>query len=97
MTSNWTNITSFSSLPGIANDISSGSFWTGILVMIFGVTFLITIEYGFNTAMMIAGFVGLVLGLLLFSAGLMAQWIVWVFLSVLVFGMLIAYFQSRGE
>lgn len=67
----------FGQLPAAANSTTGGSFWVGMLYMVWIILLLLTISYGFEVAILVSSFVALILGLLLVYAGLVAwQWVV---------------------
>ena len=80
MAINWTNVTDFSSLPAQANASTGGTFWTGMLYMLWVVILLLLIAWGFETALLVSSFLALVLGLMLVYAGLMS----WTYLLTFV-------------
>ncbi len=82
---NWSNITDLGQLPGAANTASGGSFWVGMLYMIWIILIFLTISFGFEVALLTSSFAALVLGLLMVYAGLIAwEWVI-VFVGVLLF------------
>jgi hypothetical protein len=81
---NWSNVTDLSQVPGLANDVSGGSFWVGMLYMIWIILIMLMMAYGFEVAIVVASFVSLVFGLLLVYAGLVAWGWVSVFAGVLI-------------
>jgi len=85
MAINWSNITDFGQVPAAANTASDGSFWVGMLYMIWIILILLTISYGFEVALLVSSFASLVIGLLLVYAGLVAWEWVTVFVGVLIF------------
>lgn len=82
---NWSNITDFGQIPAAANTASSGSFWVGMLYMMWIILILLTLSYGFEVAILVSSFAALVIGLLMVYADLVAwQWVT-VFVGVLIF------------
>jgi|TARA_Y100000310_G_scaffold113968_1_gene112405 hypothetical protein len=81
---NWSNITDLGQIPAAANTASDGSFWVGMLYMVWIILLMLTIGYGFEVAILVSSFAALVIGLLLVYAGLVAwEWII-VFVGVLL-------------
>lgn len=81
---NWTNITDFAQIPALAN--THGPFWAAMLYMIWIISFIILLNWGWDTALMVSSFVCLVLGLMLVYAGdLIAWWHCMVFVGVILF------------
>lgn len=62
---NWSNFTDFAQLPGLANTASNGTFWVGILHMVWLVLLLLMISYGFEIALLVASFLALIIAFLL--------------------------------
>ncbi len=92
---NWTNMTSLGGLPAAANTVTGGSFWTTILFMLFVIVLLVTLSWGFETALIISSFIGLALGILLLYAGLVAwQWVA-VFAAILLFTFIYVGWTSK--
>ena len=69
---NWTNITDFGQLPAAANEASGGSFWVGMLFMMWIIMMLLMISYGFEVAIVTASFVFLIISVLMVYAGILA-------------------------
>jgi hypothetical protein len=84
---NWTNISDFAQLPAQANVATDGTFWVGMLYMIWAVLILLMIYFGFEIALTVASFLALIIGLFLVYAGLVS----WQYLMVFV-GILLAMF-----
>lgn len=93
-TINWSNITDLGDVPAAANTASSGSFWVGMLYMMWVILILLTIGYGFEVSILVSTFAMLILGLLFVYAGLVAwQWVL-TFVGVLVFMFLYIMWSS---
>lgn len=91
---NWSNVTDFGDIPAAANTASGGSFWVGMLYMIWIILIFLTIGYGFEVAMIVSSFAALVLGLLLVYAGLVAwEWVI-TFVGILIFMFLYVIWSS---
>lgn len=82
-TVNFTNST-FSDLPSWANTTTGGTFWTGILYMLWAILILLFIPFGFEIALLSASFIGLVLGLMLVYADLVSFARVLVFVGIIL-------------
>jgi len=82
---NWTNFTDFGQLPAAANEASNGSFWVGMLYMMWIILMLMLMPFGFEVAIITASFVFLIISLLLTYAGLIAWTWVLTFVGVLLF------------
>ena len=95
---NWSNITDFGQIPAAANTASNGSFWVGMLYMIWIILIFLMIGYGFEVAIVVSSFVGLILGLLLAYTGLIAWTWVLTFVGILVFSFLyIIWSTNKGK
>jgi len=91
---NWSNMTDFGQLPGAANTASGGSFWVGMLYMMWIILMLILMVYGFEVAILTSSFVFLVIGLIMVYAGLIAWTWVLVFVGVILFMFLYIIWSS---
>jgi len=81
---NWSNVTDLAQLPAQANNVSGGSFWTGMLYMMWIILIFMMIGYGFEVAIITASFLALILGIMLVYSGLVAwQWVL-TFVGVLL-------------
>lgn len=91
---NWSNVTDFNQIPAAANTASNGSFWVGMLYMIWIILILLTLGFGFEVAMLVSSFASLIIGLLLVYAGLVAWKWVMTFVGVLLFMFLYIIWSS---
>jgi hypothetical protein len=94
---NWSNITDFAQIPQAANTASGGSFWVGMLYMIWIILILLMIGWGFEAAMLVASFLSLIIGLLLVYADLVAWGWVATFAGVIVVMILYITWNSGRE
>lgn len=92
---NWSNITDLGQLPDAANTASSGSFWVGMLYMVWVIALLLTVGFGFEVALLTSSFLALVIGLLMVYAGLVALPWVLTFLGIIVFMFLYIIWTSN--
>lgn len=81
---NWSNITDFDQIPSAANTASNGSFWVGMLYMIWIILILVLISFGFEVAILAASFVALIIAFLLVYAGLIAWYWAVTFVGILL-------------
>ena len=73
---NWSNVTDLGQLPSLANTASNGTFWVGMLHMLWIILIMVMIGgYGFEIALLTASFLGLILALVMVYAGLVS----WIF------------------
>jgi len=82
---NWSNMTDFGQLPAAANDASGGSFWVGMLYMMWIIMILLMISYGFEVAIVTSSFIFLIVSLLMVYAGLLAWPWALTFVGLLLF------------
>ena len=97
MAVNWTNITTPSDLLAIANTNSSGTFWTVTLWLIWVVVLLASSVFNFEIALLLSSFFGMIAGLLLVNAGLVAWPTVLFFIGQLVFTILYIVWSSNKD
>jgi hypothetical protein len=82
---NWSNISDFGQVPGQANVVTGGSFWLGVLIMIFIVVLLLTLVYGFETSLLVSSFLSMIIGMLLSFADLLNWLFVLPFVALIIF------------
>jgi len=82
---NWTNVTDFGDIPALANTATGGSFWVGILFMMWLILMILMSFFGFEVAIVTASFLALIMGLVLVYAGLVAWAWLMVFVGILLF------------
>ena len=88
---NWSNITDFIDIPQQANVVTNGYFWSGMLMMIFIVLFLIMLIWDWAAAFVVSSFICFILALLLLYSGLigwgtMSLYIALIIISVIFIG-----------
>jgi len=81
---NWSNIQNFTSFINIANDQTGGWFFSGINILIFFVSLLSLINFGFESAVLTAAFVSFIIATLLVFMGLGSIWVAGVFLGIML-------------
>ena len=94
---NWTNITTAQDILAIANTNSSGVFWTATLWLIWVILLLSGLPFGFEVALLLSTFFGIVAGTLLAYAGLIAWEITLFFIGQLVFTILYIVWSSNKD
>lgn len=92
---NWSNITDFAQIPGAANTASDGSFWVGMLYMVWVILILLLLAFGWEVALVVASFVGLILAVLLVYAELIAWEWATTFVGILLFMFLYIIWSSK--
>ena len=85
---NWSNVSNFNDYLVASNTGSGGLFWISTVYLIFSVVLISMLVFGFETAILTAGFVGLILSLMLAFAGLVGFWVVGTFVGVILFMLL---------
>lgn len=81
---NWSNVSDLMDVPALANQSTGGTFWVGILYMIWIIILLTLIYWGWEIAILSASFIGLILGLLLVYADLIGFRYVSVFIGIIL-------------
>jgi len=82
--SNWTNVSDFGGMLTVANDNTGGFFWAAMMGMIFIVSFISMLGFGFEVALLGSSFAGLIIGILFAYMDLVAwTWVV-MFAGILV-------------
>ncbi len=97
MAVNWTNVTDFADFPSLANDASGGTFWAGILQMVWVVILLLGMGYGLEIALLFSAFIGLILALFLAYSGLVAFGFVVQFAAIILVTILYIIYSSDGK
>jgi hypothetical protein len=97
MAINWSNVTDFGDLPSQANNATNGTFWPGMLYMVFVILFLILIGYGFEVAILVSSFIAMILALLLVYSGLVAWTHVLAFVGIILFVFLYIIWSGRKQ
>lgn len=96
--SNFSDIGNITGFLVSANDTTNGSFWLGILFMIFMVLVIIFIAYGIVASIITSSFISLVLGVLLAYTGLILWQYTLIFLAIIVIMMIYtAYLGNRQQ
>jgi hypothetical protein len=94
---NWTNVSSFGDLPSLANTASGGTFWVGILHMVWIILILVLIGYGFEVAITVASFLAMIIAFMMVYADLV-NWIFIVeFAGLLLFMYLYIIWSGRKD
>lgn len=82
---NWSNVNNLNDFMAVANQNSSGFFWTGMVYMAWFVLFILMIPFGPEPAILVATFIAMLPALMLVYLGLMGwQWFV-AFPAVILF------------
>lgn len=94
---NWSNVTDFGQLPAQANVASGGTFWAGMLYMIWVILFLVLISFGFEIAIIVASFLALIVAILLVYADLVAYYHIATFAGIILFMFLYIMWSSSKK
>ncbi len=94
---NWTNVTDLGQLPAAANTATSGYFWSGMLYMLWIIIIMVLIGYGFETAILVASFLMLILAFFLTYAGLVSWLVVVQFIGIIFFMYLYILWSARNQ
>lgn len=94
---NWTNISTVTDVLRVANDNASGYFWTGIVYMIFIIVLISSLAFGWESAILIAGFVGVVLSIIAMYMGLVSITVLGSFVGVLILTFIYLIWSSRYD
>lgn len=91
---NWSEVGNLTGVLQSANTSTGGSFWIGILFLVFIVLLMVLLAWGLLPALLSASFVGLVLGILMTYAQLISWTYNLIFLGILLFTfMYVGYLQ----
>jgi len=94
---NWSAVTSFEQVPSLANTASGGTFWVGMLQMMWIILILTFIGYGFEIALMVGSFLALILSFFLVYADLISWHYIVQFTGILLFMFLYIIWSSRDK
>jgi hypothetical protein len=95
MTVNFTNMTTFNNMLATANDATNGLFWTSMYFMFIVVLFMSMLAFGWEIALMVAGFGGIVVGVLLLYMGLMSGTYLGIIVGLEVFMVIYMMWSSQ--
>lgn len=85
---NWTEVTNWGELLQVANTNTEGYFWLMILWGVWIITLILTSVFGLYPALMLASFIGMIFGMFLVYAELVAWPWVLTYLSTIVIAIL---------
>jgi hypothetical protein len=97
MALNWTNVTDFGQLPAQANLASGGTFWAGMLEMIWIILMLVLIGYGFEVAILVASFLAMIIAFFLVYADLISWGFIVQFAGILLAMFLYIIWSGRKD
>jgi hypothetical protein len=94
---NWSNVSSMGQMFQGANTASGGFFWIGMLQMIFVVAFLVLISWGWEIAILVAAFLGLILSILMSYSHLISWQFVLQFAAIILFMIIYIMWSGRRQ
>lgn len=94
---NWTNITTPGGLLDVPNANSDGSFWNVTLWLVWTVLLIGFLPFNIEIALLASSFFGIVAGIILVNAGLVAWESVLYFIGQLVFTILYIVWSSNRD
>ena len=94
--SNFTNMTGIADILREANTQTSGWFWTGINLLIFLVLFItLTTGFGWEAALLSAGFVSLILSIFLMYMELQSMWFTGIIAALILIVFIVTMWSRR--
>jgi len=97
ITNYFANMTNLGEMLKIPNSVTGGWFWLGMQVLIFIVLMVSFLGYGFETAILAAGFISLISGMFLVYMELLSwQWLMF-FLGVILLMFIYITWNNRKE
>ncbi len=97
ITNYFQNMTNFGELLKIPNAITGGWFWLGIQVLVFIVLLVSFLGFGFEVALLSAGFITLISGVFLVYLELLSwRWLMF-FLGIILFTLLYSVWKRRKD
>jgi len=84
MVANWSNVTTWEQMLEVANTNTGSWFWTLITYTVFVLTLLLNVGWGFEVGLITAGFIALIISLVLAFAGLVSWTVVLSFVAIIV-------------
>ncbi len=92
---NWNNLTTFEEILAEANHYAP--FWSGVLLMIWAIFLITFIPFGISIALLSASFVSLILGLMLAYMGLVSWKLILIFVSLIIFQVIVSGLHGKKE
>jgi len=92
---NWTNITTAGDLLKVPNTTTGGSFWSATLWLLWIIILIAMSAFGFEVALLVSAFFGIIAGALLVYAGLVSWAVVLFFIGQLIFTILYIVWSSN--
>ena len=82
---NWSEVDTPGEFLAMPNQSTGGNFWAGMDLMVFLIIFItLSMGFGWEAGLIGAGFIGMLMSIFLAYLGLIAFWIVGVFVAILV-------------
>lgn len=92
---NWSNVSSFSEIPSLANQTTGNYFWSATIFMIWILLMIMLSFFGFEVSILVSTFLALVIGILLVYANLLAWETLLIFVGILFFMFLYIIWSSN--
>jgi len=96
MSVTWSNMTDFGQLPTLAGTASNGTFWVGMLQMVWIILLLLGIGYGIEITLLFSSFIALIIALFLVYSGLI-NWIYVVQFSAIILSTILYIIYSGDK
>lgn len=94
---NWTNVTNVGALLRVANDNTSGWFYTGILYMVSIIIIITLAPFGIEAGVLAGAFAGIAIGILLVYLGLVSITSVGVFVGIMFLWFLYLTYSNKYD
>jgi hypothetical protein len=94
----WSNVTTPDQFLAMPNESTGGWFWTGMDLMIFIILFITMAgAFGWEAGMLSACFAGLLISLFLVYLGLVAWWVVGMFIGMILLIFIYIIWSNRYD
>ena len=95
---NWSGVDTPEEFLAMPNASTSGYFWTGMDLMVFLILFItLAGPFGWEGALLSAGFIGLLMSIFLVYLGLVAWWVVGAFIGMLLLMFIYIIWSNRYD
>ena len=93
---NWTNVTDFGGMLQMANTNTEGYFWVMMMWAVWLVVLILSSVFGLYPALLMASFVGLIFGMFLVYASLVAwPWVLTYLATILIVILMISWTSNK--
>jgi len=94
---NFSSVTNLQTGLELANTNSGGYFWTSMVMMVFMILFITLLNFGFEASLLSSAFLGFLLAFFLAYIGLVAWWLVGVFVAIMLFTIFYIMWGGRNN